>query len=300
VDGDAGLGAAQDVVGDGHVLHRRPWRRAVLVARAELDHEAALRLLPAALEQIAVDDHPARVLELEQVLHRPSRAREVLSITMVPGERLGEVIAANLDVGGREVGQARIAASEHDVLARRLQIVVDDLERPRPAPSPHRLRVFSPAFEVGDVGVDDGGGAAVERDAAAAAHPGVPVDVAAVEDEVVGQSRHLLLLGRAQADEVLRVASFLWPHLDADEPEVMRARLRVQRRLRAGAHDGRHGGSMRGRDAGAWGRQAVHGGGAHYHPARAGLVRQREAAREDGARLQHDLVAGPGGVQGRL
>ena len=60
--------------GERHVFDRRPRRAAVLVAHSEEHGEAVLGLRPVALEDVALDEHAPRVLELEQVLHRPRLA----------------------------------------------------------------------------------------------------------------------------------------------------------------------------------------------------------------------------------
>jgi hypothetical protein len=68
-------------------------------ARAALDptpqqREAALVTRPAVLEHVPLDEHPLRVLELQQVLDGPTRR--------LPAERLEEVVAPDLDVARHE------------------------------------------------------------------------------------------------------------------------------------------------------------------------------------------------------
>ena len=97
---------AHDVVHEGDVLDDRPRRAAVLVAHGEQDREAVLRVRPVVLEQVALDEHAARVLQLEQVLDGPRRAR-VGRVAHLPGQRLREVVAPDLDVGGHQPGDRR-------------------------------------------------------------------------------------------------------------------------------------------------------------------------------------------------
>src|SRR5688500_3701054 len=65
---DAAAGMPDDVVDEGDVFDRRPWRAAVLVADREENGEAVLRLRPDPLEHVAFNEHAPGVLQLEQVL----------------------------------------------------------------------------------------------------------------------------------------------------------------------------------------------------------------------------------------
>src|SRR2546427_4147737 len=70
-----------DIVRDGHVLDDAPGAAAAPVARRQ--HEARRPLLPegglmidpAVLQDVAVDEHPLRVFQFEEVLDRPVDAR---------------------------------------------------------------------------------------------------------------------------------------------------------------------------------------------------------------------------------
>src|SRR5206468_10248690 len=121
--------------------------RSVLVAYGEEDGVAVLGRLPRVLEDIPFDENAAGVLELEEVLHRRPHA--------APRRRLEEMILPDLDVRGHEVADGGIGAPEDHVLARRLQIVVHDLERARAVPAHDGLSVHNLVLELGQIGVDD-------------------------------------------------------------------------------------------------------------------------------------------------
>src|ERR1051325_2635176 len=105
---------AQDVVGEGDVLDDRPGRGAVLVAHREQNGEAVLRLYPVVLEGVPVNQHPARVLQLENILDRPGAPRKTLT-ALLPSKRLREVVAAKLDIRGDEPVNSRVGAAEHNI-----------------------------------------------------------------------------------------------------------------------------------------------------------------------------------------
>src|SRR5439155_16950497 len=105
-----------DVAGGGPRVVARfpPW--------GQDEEKAALAPRPVILEEIALDQGPLTVLELQVVLDQPRRPR-IRGVARPPGERLLEMVLPDLDVGGNQLGDARLAAPEHDVLARCLQIV---------------------------------------------------------------------------------------------------------------------------------------------------------------------------------
>src|SRR5205085_9471490 len=96
-----------------------------------------------------------------------------------------EIVAANLDVGRVNARDVADCAAEHHVLARAFQEVVDDVEGAGAVPAADGLRVLPYVFEVGDVGVDDRGLAAVQSDAALEWRAWLAVHVAAIKGEMV-------------------------------------------------------------------------------------------------------------------
>ena len=113
----------------------------------EQDSEAVLGMGPVPFEQVPFDQHSPRVLELEEVLHRPG-CTCVRRIAPLPAERLGEVVAHDLDVGGNEVRDRWVGAAEQDVLASAFEVVVRDQIRPGPVPARDGLGVGSDLLEV--------------------------------------------------------------------------------------------------------------------------------------------------------
>ena len=93
-----GRDVAHDVEAELDVLDLAPRARAVLVADREQHRVARLRLLPRAFHHVALDEHAARVLQLEEVLHLPRRRAGIL-----PCERLAENIVADDDARRREL-----------------------------------------------------------------------------------------------------------------------------------------------------------------------------------------------------
>jgi hypothetical protein len=226
---DARGDVANHVVGEHHVLDHRPRRLAVLVARGEEHREAVLAVRPVVLEQVAVDDDAAGVLQLEQVLDRPRLL--ALGFVHPPRQRLRHVVVHHLDVGGHEVRHRRVGAAEHHVLARGLEVVVGDAERSGAVPPGHGLRIGADLLEVGDVGIDHGHVAAVEGDATAAALVGIAVHVAAVDDDVM-RLRVDGALVAAEAHDLLQEHAARRRDLESDEAVVMGAGLRFEHRAR--------------------------------------------------------------------
>src|SRR5207249_578281 len=154
----------------------------------------------------------------------------VAGIALVPGQGLEKVIVPELDVGGHQVGDGRIGAAEHDVLAGPFEVVVDDLEWAGPVPASDSLRVAAGGVEVSEVGVHDGSASAVSGEPAQDVAGRGTVDVAAVEGDVVRQLRHGrgriavgIITEQDQVGEGARLASPCGGDLDADETIVMRA-----------------------------------------------------------------------------
>jgi hypothetical protein len=80
--------------------------------------------LPAVLEDVPLDEHVRGVLRLEEILF--IRA----PLIRFPVEPLEKWLRRIVDVARDQAGDVRIATAEGDVLARRFEEVVLDLERP--------------------------------------------------------------------------------------------------------------------------------------------------------------------------
>ena len=303
---DAPRRVPDDVVCERNILNRGPRRGAVLVPRGEHDGQPSLvGLLPVILEDVAVDQHPACVLQFEQVLDAPGGAG-VRGVPDPPRQRLGEVVAADLDVGGHQVRDRRILPAEHDVLPARLQVVVHDLEGPRAVRAHDRLGIPIRELEVRQVRVDHGCGRRVHENAADASPGRVAVDVAPVEDDVV-RDRRRVRLARAQLDQAVEADHRAGDgsDLDPDEAEVMRAGHRHDRAMVGDGirpdHDLRHLRRVRGVDAVARKRQSAVGRAApHVDPPGPRLVGKHKRARERRAGRQRDDVARVRAVERRL
>src|SRR5206468_8821915 len=109
-----------DVIGEDYVLDHRPRRGAVLTSDRKQDGKPILSVGPVVLEEIAVDEDPAGVLQLEKVLDRPRRPL-VRGIPQLPGQGLREMIAPDFDVGRNKIRYGRIPAAKHHILPRPLQ-----------------------------------------------------------------------------------------------------------------------------------------------------------------------------------
>jgi hypothetical protein len=172
-------------------------------------------------EDVALDQHAPRVLQLEKVLDRP------LSVVWrggAPRQRLHQLVAAHDDVRRDQIGDARIAAAEHEIFSGGLEMVVLDGVRAGPVPSGNRLRVVAVLFEVGEVRVGDRRRRRVERDAPPRADLRISVDVQPIEDEVM-RNRRRLRRRRAEIDHVRHERARGRRHFEIREPVVVRARL---------------------------------------------------------------------------
>ena len=97
------------------------------------------------------------------------------------------MVAADLDVGGHEVRNTWIGSAEQHVLSRRLQIVIHNLKRPGAIPDSKGLCIKADPVNIGDIGIDHCGAAAVHRDAALDVPGRGAVDVAPVKCDVRGE-----------------------------------------------------------------------------------------------------------------
>src|SRR5438132_176071 len=131
-DFDAPGGMADDIVGEGDVGDNGPRGGPGLVAHGEQDSGAMLiGADPVVLKDVAVQQDPLGVFEFEEVLDGPGDP-SVGGVADFPGQGFEEVVAADLDVGGDEVEDGGAVTAKHHVLARRFQVVVDDLGQHRP------------------------------------------------------------------------------------------------------------------------------------------------------------------------
>ncbi len=140
-----------------HVRDDAPRRRPVLVAHRKQNGRTRLRGLPVVLEEVVLDQHAGRVLQLEQVLDLPAFT--------APAYRLRDVVLAEHDIGWHEARDAGIRAAEHHILSSGLEVVVFDEVRPRAVPPVDCLRILSLQFEIREMGIGDTSGRAVERNA---------------------------------------------------------------------------------------------------------------------------------------
>src|SRR5262249_58792721 len=80
-----------DVIGESHILNRRPRRRAVFAARREEDGEAILRVRPVVLKDVMIYEQSLSVFQLEEILDRPLPPR-LTGMTFLPRERFIDVV----------------------------------------------------------------------------------------------------------------------------------------------------------------------------------------------------------------
>jgi hypothetical protein len=143
---------------------------------------------PIPLEEITPNQDPAGVLKFEKILHAP-RCASIFGVVDLPAQRLGYMVTADLDVSRDQVADGGISTTEHHVLTRRLEVIVDDLEGTRAVPARDGLRVSANLLEVRQVGIDDGGSPGIERYAAARPLHGIAVEVGTVDNDVVREFR---------------------------------------------------------------------------------------------------------------
>ena len=155
-DVDATAHVPDHVAAERHVFDHRPWRAPVLITDRKQDREAVLCVGPVVFEDVALDEHPARILELEQVLHRPRHAL-VARVVFLPSQRFREVVADNLDVGGNQVGDQWIGAAKHHVLAGRFEMIVGNPEGAGPIPARNGLRIGANLLEIEEQRINDRG-----------------------------------------------------------------------------------------------------------------------------------------------
>ena len=196
---------------------------------------------------------------------------------------------------------ARRRAAEHEILAGRFEVVVLDQERTRPVPSGDRLGVLAGGLHVGDVRPGDGGRRAVERDAALLAARGIAVDVAAIDDQIVGHAIEAGLREGAVAErQDVSGAGLVRSEFEEHDRPVMSARGGAQRRRPIRRLQPRQPASVLRPDALADLRQAFGCLGANRDVAGAALLRQDEVPGERRARRQFDDVSRNRTIEHRL
>ena len=295
--GIPGRGAVDDVVGDGDIRDDMPGAAAA-GAGGEGDAGAGVGLevvVPGVFQDVAVEQDAGGVFEFEEILDRPGGQAGVGVVGIVPGGRFEEMVAADLDVGRDDA--VRGILGEHDVLAGGLDLIIDDLKGAGAAVAQDAVGLVTEFMDVGDPGIEDGGGGAVDDDAVAEAAGGGAVDVAAVEDEVSGGGAAI------EIDDGVGRAAGGGPgggELDAGEAVVMGSSRRGNGGIRIATDDLGHEGSLGGGDAGAGGGKAAQGGGQDVDPPGPGLIGEGEVAGVGGAGGEDDDAIGLGGVEGGL
>src|SRR6185295_7930998 len=178
-DDEPTRGIPHDIASKDDVLDDRPGCPAALVAGREQHRRSGV-----IFEQVPFDEDALRILELEQVLYgplRPGKAR----IAGEPAEGLEDMVPADLDVGGDQAAGGRIRAAKHDVLGRALEEVVEYLEWARAVVAQDDLGVGARRVYLGNMRVDDGGRGTVEEDPPPGRQAVLPMDIAAIEDQIV-------------------------------------------------------------------------------------------------------------------
>src|SRR5437667_283538 len=256
--GIPGRGAVDDVVGDGDIRDDMPGAAAA-GAGGEGDAGAGVGLevvVPGVFQDVAVEQDAGGVFEFEEILDRPGGQAGVGVVGIVAGGRFEEMVAADLDIG-RDDAVGGILG-EHDVLAGGLDLIIDELKGAGATVAQDAVGLVAEFVDVGDPGIEDGGGGAVDDDAVAEAAGGGAVDVAAVEDQVSGGG------AAVQVDDGVGRAAGGGPgggELDAGEAVVMGSSRRGNGGIRIATDDFGHEGSLGRGDAGAGGGKAGHGGG---------------------------------------
>src|SRR5215510_1712183 len=207
---------SQDVVGEGHVSDRRLRRRPVLGARREEDGEAGLRFQPVVFKDVLIHQHSLGVLQLKKILDRPTYSGEG-RIVCLPGEWFRDAIQAELYVRGDHARNRRRGSAKHNILARGLQVVVDDLEWPRRVPTADGLRIGADLMDVGDVRINYRRPGGTEPYAAPDIAGGVAVNIAAVDYQIARRLSQCSLIA-AERDNVIVVRSRRPAVFNSDEP----------------------------------------------------------------------------------
>ncbi len=122
----------------------------------------------------------------------------VRGIVDIPGKRLEEIVVSDGYAGWNQIRKRCGRTTKHNVLACCLEIVVDDRERSRPVPSADRLRVVTPAMNIGNVGVQNIRAGTVQRYSALHFLSWKTVDIATINNEVM---RHCFISSLSRLSE---------------------------------------------------------------------------------------------------
>jgi hypothetical protein len=113
------------------------------------------------------------------------------------------MISPNLDISGHEVWNLRVGASEHQIYARSLHIVVDDVERSGSIPAANCLRLGTDLMYVGDIRVNEGGFSTVENNSALNLLCFKSVNPQTIQYQMMRHARKISLITTAKPDEIV-------------------------------------------------------------------------------------------------
>src|SRR5256885_9418050 len=142
-------------------------------------------------------------------------------IVRLPRQRFEKVVVLHVDVRWDLVGCSRTRPADRQVLARRVEIVVDNGEWACAAPSRQRLRIRADLLEVGKVRGQDFQVSSVHRNPAPAPNGRVSVNIAPLEFDIVRLLRLLRFAPVTERDHIVQERSGRWRDLEAHETEVV-------------------------------------------------------------------------------
>src|ERR1700733_8775946 len=109
----------------------------------------------------------------------------ITGIAYHPIQRLEKMIPANFDIRGDFINECWPSPPKHDVLSRRLQLVVHDLEGPRTIPTRDSLRILAHNVDVGNIRINKRKGRSVEHNPVLHIPFRRTVNIAAINRDVV-------------------------------------------------------------------------------------------------------------------
>src|SRR2546427_9813224 len=145
----------------------------------------------------------------------------VVGIVRLQRQRFEKVVVLHVDGRRDLIRNSRIRPAEHQVLARRLEVVVENREWACAGPPRQRLRIRADLLEVGEVRGQDLQVPSVHRDPAPAPNGRVSVNVAPFEFDVVRLLRHVRFAPVTERDHIVQERSGSWSDLEAHETEVV-------------------------------------------------------------------------------